>query len=365
MRWLVACWVSGMMVAGLLSATGPDEAWSQDEAEADAEVEEERPPRQMDTHFFVGGTGEIAGLQTVVGTSQTHDVGQGETFLDIAREFDVGYNELVAANRSLDPWLPDPGAEVLLPTEWILPRGDFEGLVLNIPEMRLYYYVPSPRAGGRSSMVVTYPVGLGRQDWQTPRGQFRIRGKTRNPAWVIPESIKAERIRDYGTTENVVAGGHPENPLGKHRIELTLPSYAIHGTNKNWGIGMQVSHGCVRMYPEDIAAFFPMVQIGSVGSFVYQPVKIGVRRGRVMIEVHEDIYGVVPWPWLLAQEMIEDAGLQRYVDEKRLEAALQAASGVPTDISFVAWPAYEDENEIEFDENGDPIEPYPTSAQAD
>ena len=177
----------------------------------------------------------------------------------------------------------------------------------------------------------------------------------------IPESIKQERIRDYGFSEDVIPGGKPENPLGKFRIELTLPSYAIHGTNKNWGVGMQVSHGCVRMYPEDIETFFPMVQVGTRGRFVYQPVKLGVRAGRVMIEVHEDIYGVLPWPWLLAQELIDEAGLQRYVDRERLEAALEAASGVPTDVSFVSWPSHQDEGSIEFDERGSPRKPYPPS----
>jgi len=331
------------------------------EAAAEAEVEEEVEPRQVVTHFFVYD-GEISGQQTVVGNSQIHRSRAGETFLDMAREFDLGYNEMVAANPEADPWVPPTGTDVILPTEWILPRGDYEGLVLNIPEMRMYYYVPSPRSGGRSSMVVTYPVGLGRQDWQTPQGQFRIRGKTRNPAWVIPESIKAERIRDYGSTENVIPGGHPENPLGRHRLELTLPSYAIHGTNKNWGVGMQVSHGCVRLYPEDIAALFPLVPIGTPGRFIYQPLKVGIRRGRVMLEVHEDIYGVVPWPWLLAQELVEEAGLKRYVDPRRLEAAVEAASGIPTDVGYVSWPDMDEEGVIRFDENGNPLRPYPTAS---
>jgi len=321
-------------------------------------------PRQVVTHFFVGGTGQIAGLQTVIGNSQTHKVRASETFLDIARQYDLGYNELVAANPNVDPWVPELGTELILPSEWVLPQGEFEGLVLNIPEMRLYYYVPSPRAGGKASMVITYPVGLGRQDWQTPQGAFRVRGKTRNPAWVLPESIKAERIRDKGFSEDVIPGGDPDNPLGKFRIELTLPSYAIHGTNKIGGIGMQVSHGCVRMYPEDIEAFFPLVEIGTAGHFVYQPIKLGVRRGRVMVEVHEDIYGVAPWPWLLAQELIEDSGLKRYVDPRKVEAAVEAASGIPTDVSYVAWSAPEEGTPIRFDEHGDPVTPYPEQAAA-
>ncbi len=327
-----------------------------------AEPLEEREPRQVVTHFFVGGTGKIAGLQTVVGNSQSYTVKQGETFLDIARDADLGYNELVEANPGVDPWVPEAGAKILLPTEWVLPRGKFEGLVLNIPEMRIYYYVPSPRADGRSSMVITYPVGLGRQDWQTPQGTFRIRGKTRNPAWVIPESIKAERLRELGATDDVIPGGHADNPLGKFRIELTLPSYAIHGTNKSWGVGMQVSHGCVRMYPEDIEAFFPLAQIGSSGEFTYQPVKFGIRRGRVVVEVHPDIYGVTPWPWLLAQELVEEMGLERYIDSELLEAAVEAASGIPIDVSYVDWPLPEAEQAIEFDERGEPLKAYPPAS---
>jgi L,D-transpeptidase ErfK/SrfK len=327
-------------------------------AAADEEAKK-RPPRQVVTHFFVGDTGKIAGQQSVVGTSQGYKVRSGDTFLDIAREYDLGYNELVEANPDTDPWVPGVGREILLPTEWVLPRGTKEGLVLNIPEMRFYYYIPSPRSEGKASMVISYPVGLGRQDWQTPQARFQIRGKTKNPAWVIPESIKAERFADDGSTDSVIPGGHPDNPLGDYRLELTLPSYAIHGTNKTWGIGMQVSHGCVRMYPEDIEAFFPLVQIGTAGHFTYQPVKLGIRRGRVMVEVHEDIYGVAPWPWMLAKELVEEMEVERYVDTERLEAAVAAASGVPTDVSHVDWPVPEKGPTIDFDDQGNPKRPYP------
>ena len=318
----------------------------------------EWPPRPLVTHFFRPGPG-LAELQTVIGTSQSYTVEVGDTFLDIARRHDVGYNELVDANPGIDPWVPAPGEALVVPAEWILPRTEYEGLVLNIPEMRFYYYLPSPRREARSSMVLTYPVGLGRRDWQTPQADFRIRGKTPNPTWVIPESIKRERRRELGRTEASIPGGHPDNPLGAFRIELTLPSYAIHGTNKEWGIGMQVSHGCVRMYPEDIEAFFPVVSIGAPGRFVYQPVKVGMRGGRVLVEVHEDIYGVAPWPWLSARELVDDMGLSRYVDPKRLEAVVGAASGIPTDVSYVSWPAPATGEPVEFDQQGDPLKPYP------
>jgi len=337
-RPILAAFVLGTLLAGLATAVR-----AQDE-----------PRREVVSHFFVpAGDSSAAEMQTVVGNSQPYAVKAGDTFVELARKFDVGYNELVLANPDVDPWVPRRGQQIVVPTEWILPKAPYEGLVLNIPEMRIYYYVPSPRQGGKSSTVITYPVGLGRRDWQTPRAEFRVRGKTKNPTWVIPESIKEERLRDKGLTGDFIAGGVPENPLGKYRIELTLPSYAIHGTNKNWGVGMQVSHGCVRMYPEDIAAFFPLVQIGSKGRFVYEPVKVGVRRGRVLVEVHEDIYGVHPWAWLEAQDLIREMGLVRFVDPELLAAAVEAATGVPTDVSYVRWPEETpDTRPATYDEKG-------------
>jgi L,D-transpeptidase ErfK/SrfK len=321
----------------------------------------QRPPRPVVTHLLEAGSGGPA-PEPIIGSSEVRVLQAGDTFLDIARNYDLGYNEIVGANRNVDPWIPKIGAELLVPTEWILPRAPHEGIVVNIPEMRLYYYVPSPRSGVGSSSVITYPVGLGRQDWQTPQAEFRVRGKTRNPVWNIPESIKAERIEKNGFTEDSIPGGSPDNPLGLFRIELTLPMYTIHSTNREWGVGMQVSHGCIRLYPEDIEAFFPLVQIGVPGRFVYQPIKIGVREGRVLVEVHEDIYGVAPWPWMLAQDLVKELGLERQVDRERLEAAVEAASGVPTDVSHVKWPDFDGGKPVRFDEKGDPIDGYPVAA---
>jgi L,D-transpeptidase ErfK/SrfK len=323
----------------------------------------QRPPRPVVT-YLLEGDGAVTGPEPVIGNSEIRVVKSGDTFLDISRDYDLGYNEIVGANANVDPWIPKTGSELLIPTEWILPQAPHEGIVVNIPEMRLYYYVPSPRKGVPSSSVMTYPVGLGRQDWQTPQAEFRVRGKTRNPVWNIPESIKAERIEKNGFTENSIPGGSPDNPLGLFRIELTLPMYTIHGTNKEWGVGMQVSHGCIRLYPEDIEAFFPLVQIGVPGRFVYQPIKIGMRDGRMMVEVHEDLYGIAPWPWMLAQNLVKDLGLERQVDRERLEAAVEAASGVPTDVSHVKWPDFDGGKPIKFDGNGNPVEAYPEAANA-
>jgi L,D-transpeptidase ErfK/SrfK len=321
---------------------------------------EERPPRPVVTYPLSDGS--AAPITEVIGSGKVHVAATRDTFLDLARDYDLGYNEIVAANPGVDPWIARPGTELLIPTEWILPRAPREGVVVNIPEMRMYYYLPAK--DGEPQSVVTYPVGLGRQEWQTPQAEFRVRGKTKNPTWVIPESIKAERIEKKGSTEEFIPGGHPDNPLGKHRVELTLPMYAIHGTNVAWGVGMQVSHGCVRLYPEDIEAFFPLVEIGVPGRFLYQPIKVGVRDGRVMVEVHDDIYGVAPWPWVLAQELIKEMGLERHVDREKLEAAVEAANGVPTDVSPVKWPDFDVGGRIAFDAEGRPVNPYPVAAGA-
>jgi L,D-transpeptidase ErfK/SrfK len=210
-----------------------------------------------------------------------------------------------------------------------VPDAVRDGIVLNIPEMRLYYF----RDGGRR--VMTAPVGLGREDWKTPQGGFRVKGKTVNPTWNIPETIRKERIEEDGFSEHSIPGGSPENPLGKYRLELSLPAYGIHGSNKEWGVGMLVSHGCLRLYNEDIATLFPMIPVGTPGAFVYEPVKVGKHRGRVLVEVHDDIYGFVPALYDSALELLGRRGWTREVDPALLEAAIEARTGVPTDVSWV------------------------------
>jgi len=267
---------------------------------------------------------------TVIGTERLYRVERKDTFLDIARYFDLGYNEITGANPGVDPWIPKPGTRVKLATEWVLPDVEMNGVVVNIPDMRLYYFLP--RGNGTVS-VYTFPVGLGRDHWRTPQATFRIRGKTVNPTWVLPESIKAEHRRDGRPAPDFIAGGAPDNPLGKYRLELTLPSYGIHGTDVPWGVGMEVSHGCVRLYPEDIARLFPMVPVGTPGAFVYQPVKVGMRDGHVFVEVDKDIYDLTPGPYREAWRLIDKFGWRARVDLRRVEQAVLAQSGTPTDVT--------------------------------
>jgi len=310
---IAACGV----VCGVLIAAGGQASWAESDKRA-------LPEYDLLVDTSQGSRGGV------IGELRTYLPQKGETFLEISKAFDLGYNEMVLGNRNVDPWIPSTTEPVVLPTRWIVPDAPYRGIVLNIPEMRLYYF-----PGKSGQKIITVPVGLGREDWQTPQGAFRVRGKTVNPAWVIPESIRKERIADNGFSEHVIPGGTPENPLGSYRLELSIPAYGIHGSNKPWGVGMQVSHGCLRLYNEDIATLFQLVDIGTEGVFVYQTVKVGMSRGRVLVEVHEDIYGIEPDLAKTSRGILERRGWTKLVDPEVLDAVVAARSGIPTDVSWV------------------------------
>ncbi len=275
-------------------------------------------------------------VQTVIGSPREYIVQKKDTLLDIARYFGLGYNEIIGAHPDVDPWLPPAGEALMIPTFWVMPKSQYEGVVINIPEMRMYYFPPLEK-GISNRIVITLPVGLGREDWPTPRTKFKIRGKTANPIWVLPESIRRERIQEKGWSETMIPAGSPDNPLGKYRLELTFPAaigaYAIHGTNNPWAVGRLVTHGCIRLYPEDIEQFFDVVRVGSPGEFVYQPVKIGMLYGKVYVEVHEDIYNLVPDLWGEAQRVVYEGGWEAMVNRNLLMKALMEKSGMPMDVT--------------------------------
>jgi L,D-transpeptidase ErfK/SrfK len=280
--------------------------------------------------------------QTIVGSPRQYTLQKKDTLLDIARYLDLGYNEVTGVYPDMDPWLPPFGETIELPTFWILPQSGYEGIVVNIPEMRLYYFPPRDK-GTTQRIVVTLPVGLGREDWPTPIAKFKINGKTLNPVWVIPESIKKERMAEKGWSEDFIPAGSPDNPMGKFRIDLTLPLYKIHDTNNPWAVGRLVTHGCIRMYPEDIQQFFNVVRVGGPGEFVYQPVKLGVLNGKVYAEVHEDIYKIVPDLWQEAQKIVQENGWTDLVDPRLLLKALMAKTGMPVDVTKRSHPSPQEE----------------------
>lgn len=207
-----------------------------------------------------------------------------DTLMDIARQNSVGYEEILQSNPEVDRWLPGDGTRVLLPTRYILPDAPREGIVLNLPEMRMYYF-PKPQAG-QIPTVQTYPVGVGRMDWETPKGLTRIIAKKENPTWTPPASIKREHLELYNEVLPDVVPAGPDNPLGLFAMRLGIPGYLIHGTNKKDGVGSRVSHGCIRMYNDDIAYLFPQVPEGTPVRIINQPVKVGQLAGSLYIEAH-------------------------------------------------------------------------------
>lgn len=222
----------------------------------------------------------------LVGRVQVVTARHEDTLLDIARRGGLGYTEIKIANRGVDPWMPGEGVQVVLPTQRVLPMAPREGIVINVPEMRLYYYLPTARGG--MPQVVTYPISIGRYDWRTPLGVTHITQKVPNPTWTPPESIRIEHAAKGDILPPVVSAG-PDNPLGLFALRLGTPGYLIHGTNRPYGIGMRVTHGCLRLYPEDIATLFNQVAPGLKVNFVSQPYKIGQAFGVTYLEVHHPL----------------------------------------------------------------------------
>jgi len=220
----------------------------------------------------------------IVGQLETITAGRNTTLLDIAREYDIGQNEILHANPGVDRWLPADNSSVVLPNRFILPATKRTGLVINLPEMRMYYY---PKAkSGEPPVVITHPVSVGRMDWETPLGKTKIVAKKKDPDWRPPQSLKDEAIAegDEPLPDIVMAG--PDNPLGRYAIRLGIPGYLIHSTNKPYGVGMRVTHGCLRMYPEDIEKLFDEVSVGTQVQLINQPIKIGWLAGSLFLEVH-------------------------------------------------------------------------------
>lgn len=258
-----------------------------------------------------------------------------DTLLDIARRFDIGQDEIVLANASVDRWLPGEGTEVVIPSRYILPRAQRAGIVLNVPEMRLYYFPPAKP--GLPASVETYPVSIGRMDWTTPLGKTTIAAKIRNPSWRPPDSIRAEAAAGGTPLPELVPPG-PGNPLGDYAMRLGLPGYLIHSTNRPYGVGMRVTHGCIRMYPEDIEGLFPDVTIGTQVQIVNQPVKIGWLFDTLFIEVHPRLEEQTDEDVTLfdaAMQLINTAWAQRHfvLDARALHSALNAPHGTPVPIA--------------------------------
>jgi L,D-transpeptidase ErfK/SrfK len=213
-----------------------------------------------------------------------------DTLSDIGRQYGVGYEEMIAANPGVDAWLPGAGTRITIPTQYVLPDAPREGIVINLPEHRLYYFPPAKK--GAPAQVVTYPISVGKMDWTTPLGVTTIIDKRKHPSWNPPESVRAEHEADGNPLPKIVPPG-PDNPLGEYAMRLGIPggAYLIHGTNKPVAVGMPVTHGCIRMFPEDIEQFFAMVPLNTRVRIMQQPLKMGWLNGVLYMEAHPPLEG--------------------------------------------------------------------------
>jgi L,D-transpeptidase ErfK/SrfK len=247
----------------------------------------------------------------LVGEISVTNARQEDTLLDIARRFDVGQDEIVLANPDVDRWLPGADTQVVVPTRYILPRAERTGIVLNVPEMRMYYFPVS--AADQPALVQTYPV------------------------WRPPQSIREEAEARGEPLPALIPPG-PDNPLGNYALRLARPGYLIHSTNKPFGVGMRVTHGCVRMYPEDIEILFPAVPVGTAVQIADQPIKIGWLFDTLFIEVHPPLEEKKQEPAVLvesAMDLINAAWEQRplVLNGQALKKALQEQTGIPVPIA--------------------------------
>ena len=273
-----------------------------------------------------------------------------DTLIQIARRYSLGYEELLRVNQGVDPWLPGEGTEVLIPGQRLLPPGEREGIVVNLPEHRLYYF-PKPKKN-EPATVLTYPVSVGKMDWRTPIGSTKIVSKQKNPSWTPPKSVHEERRRLGEPPLPTVVPPGSDNPLGAHAMRLAIPggAYLIHGTNNPDAVGMAVTHGCLRMYPEDISTLFERVPVGTKVTLIDEPVKMTKIDGEVWLEVHPPIddQGRATAVSLEAFEARLDALLGESEVVINWDIALEAlrdARGIPVMIGLELLPEEPDPSE--------------------
>jgi len=255
-------------------------------------------------------------LPEPIGQEATATVGDDDTLLDMAVRSGVGFEALARLNPELDVWMPPVGIRVPLPTRMIPPNAPTTGLVVNVPEMRLYDYTqPGPPR--------IYPIAVGDSTTPSPISERRIRWKTIDPTWRVPESIRAERP---WLPAEVPPG--EDNPLGRYWLDLG-DGYGIHGTNNLWSIGRVATHGCIRLHDSQIERLYEDVPVGTPVHIVYQTIKLGRSGQDLYLEAHPDLYELTRAPFAHALVHLLILGLLDDVDRALVERTIEEARGVP------------------------------------
>ena len=243
------------------------------------------PPAPVEPQPVATQRFEVAPDDDVIGVVQIVKTSKEDTLTDIARRFNVGYEEILRANPKVDPWLPGADRAIVVPTQFVIPNAPRTGIVINIAAMRLFYFPPHKK--DEPQVVITHPIGIGKMGWATPEGVTKIVRRQADPTWRVPASVIKEHREERGEELEKVIGPGPDNPLGKFAFYLQWPSYLIHGTNKPAGVGLRSSHGCIRLYPEDIAQLYDSVPIGTQVRVVNQPFEFGWHEGQLYLQPYD------------------------------------------------------------------------------
>ncbi|MBI3146735.1 MAG: L,D-transpeptidase family protein [Pseudogulbenkiania sp.] len=279
---------------------------------------------------------------TVVGQVLVVEPSAGNTLPDIARHYDVGYEEITRANPNMSVWTPR--GPVVVPRQFILPPQPWQGIVLNIPQRRLYYF-PVAGKGQAPKQVITYPISIAREGWSTPLGTTRITAKHKDPAWFVPKSIREEHLREEGVELPDYFPPGPDNPMGMLAMQTGFPGIFIHATNRPWGVGLRASHGCLHLYPEDAAQIFPQLKVGTPVRVIDEAVLVGKDRDRWVMATFETVaeYPDVSPLSLRATQALSTVPLpQDAIDQKRVERLGTTPQPVPVALSpsqpdLAAW----------------------------
>jgi L,D-transpeptidase ErfK/SrfK len=282
-------------------------------------------------HFVLESEG-----QSIVGMPQVVYTTSNDTLSDLARAYGLGYDELIAANPGVDPWLPGENTPVLLPTQFIIPDVAREGIILNIASKRLFYFPVV--ADGQPVIMKTFPIGIGRVGWETPLGLTTVVAKAKDPHWYVPWSVQQEHAEAGDPIASVIPPG-PENPLGHRVLKLDMPGYLIHGTNQPYGVGMRVSHGCVRLYPENIEYLYELVEIGESVTIINEPFLMARQGDEIYFESHTPLEDDTVGPDERLELLLEEwnANTDSGFTPKEIERARDIAAtsnGLPLRISF-------------------------------
>lgn len=271
----------------------------------------------------------------MVGEIRSEVVESGDTFSSLARRYDVGYCELEEANPGIDPDNPPPGSVLIIPTQYILPDVPKKGLVINLVEMRLYFFPPG------SGQVYIFPVGIGREGWESPLGSWTIIERTHLPTWHAPPSIREARAKEGVFIPKEVPPG-PDNPLGEYSMRLSNQTYLIHGTNDPSGVGRRSSAGCIRMYPEDIKKLYELTHNGTPVRIINYPYKAGWSDDKLYLETHLPLGGILAEldPDHKSAEDVLKRSIARkgaaYVNWSKAIAVAKEQQAIPQEVGRVA-----------------------------